>query len=486
MHLHLAVHNLKIIMSRLITSLRFLLAGIALLFAAASTSRAQGYYGDDGYGGGGSYQQFYDELSPYGQWVNDPQYGYVWVPDAGDDFRPYYSNGYWVNSDYGNTWVSNYSWGWAPFHYGRWTYSNYYGWLWVPGNVWGPAWVSWRSGGGAYGWAPLGPGISINVAIGGYSCPDYWWTFTPQQYVLSPRFHQYCYGPRYAPQYVHQTTIINNTYVYNNNTYIGGPQRRDLERAIGRSVQPVAINNAARPMRSEIRGNTVSMFRPAIAENRPRASERPRSFVPAERPVSETATRMPRQASGGFENNNRPSGFRNQANGVQQSAPAQSAEPARNVWGRRPEEPRQERPRLDPVMQVPQQQPSRGFDRQPQATQQAPRGWNNNVARMPERAPVQQQEQRIERPAPFNRGAEMQQHQPQMQRPQESPRPQEAQRPQFQQRSMDRPVMQDRPQPVQRMEQPRMEVPRQAPTQAPAPARMDRPQMNGGPGRRTF
>src|ERR1043165_5421845 len=107
-------------MSRFITSLRLFLAGMVLLIAASKPAVAQEYY-DDANDGDGSYQQFYDDLSPYGEWVEDPQYGYVWVPDAGDDFRPYYSNGYWVNSDYGNTWVSNYDWGWAPFHYGRWT-----------------------------------------------------------------------------------------------------------------------------------------------------------------------------------------------------------------------------------------------------------------------------------------------------------------------------------------------------------------------------
>src|SRR5215212_7218730 len=35
-----------------------------------------------------SYQTFYDELSPYGQWIESPEYGYVWTPDM-DDFRPY-------------------------------------------------------------------------------------------------------------------------------------------------------------------------------------------------------------------------------------------------------------------------------------------------------------------------------------------------------------------------------------------------------------
>src|ERR1700749_3701227 len=64
-------------------------------------------------------QVFYDELSPYGQWIDYPDYGYVWQPNVDADFRPYETNGYWAYSDYGWTWVSNYSWGWATFHYGR-------------------------------------------------------------------------------------------------------------------------------------------------------------------------------------------------------------------------------------------------------------------------------------------------------------------------------------------------------------------------------
>ncbi|HXS37488.1 MAG TPA: DUF6600 domain-containing protein, partial [Flavipsychrobacter sp.] len=75
-----------------------------------------------------SYQTFYDDLSPYGQWVSDGGYGNVWVPYTNDaNFRPYCTGGHWAMTDYGNTWVSDYPWGWATFHYGRWTYDQYYG-----------------------------------------------------------------------------------------------------------------------------------------------------------------------------------------------------------------------------------------------------------------------------------------------------------------------------------------------------------------------
>src|SRR3569833_588337 len=67
-------------------------------------------------------QVFYDELSPYGSWIDYPDYGYVWAPAVDNDFRPYATNGSWVYSDYGWTWASGYDWGWATFHYGRWFY----------------------------------------------------------------------------------------------------------------------------------------------------------------------------------------------------------------------------------------------------------------------------------------------------------------------------------------------------------------------------
>ena len=51
------------------------------VFAAVKPANAQNNYGNDA-----SYQQFYDELSPYGDWIDDQQNGYVWIPNAGNDF----------------------------------------------------------------------------------------------------------------------------------------------------------------------------------------------------------------------------------------------------------------------------------------------------------------------------------------------------------------------------------------------------------------
>lgn len=108
---------------------------------------------------------FEQQLAPFGQWINHPQFGEVWKPDLGPDFRPYF-NGYWqFTSDYGWLWVSNEPFGDVVYHYGRWVYDQSEGWLWVPGYVWGPGWVAWRDTGEYVGWLPLPPGYSDDTAL---------------------------------------------------------------------------------------------------------------------------------------------------------------------------------------------------------------------------------------------------------------------------------------------------------------------------------
>ncbi|WP_316735209.1 DUF6600 domain-containing protein [Pedobacter aquatilis] len=238
----------------------------ALLAGTTTLARAQGYeenYQSDGYNTGNvSMQTFYDELSPYGTWIQDPQYGYVWRPDVDqDDFRPYYTNGRWVMTEYGNTWVSNYDWGWAPFHYGRWVFNNYRQWIWLPDTNWGPAWVDWRSGDGYYGWAPMAPAISINLSFGRrYAVPDFCWNFIPQTNIYINRFPRYDYGRNNV--YIRNTTIINNTYVYNRRSYYGGPRMEDIRRATNRDVRVYRFEQSNRPGAGRINDRAVSIYRP--------------------------------------------------------------------------------------------------------------------------------------------------------------------------------------------------------------------------------
>lgn len=204
-------------------------------------------------------QTFYNELAPYGQWLPSPNYGSVWVPNVGPDFQPYATDGHWIVTEFGNTWVSDYPWGWAPFHYGRWYFDNQYGWAWVPDSDWGPAWVSWRSGGGYYGWAPLGPGLNINVNI---NIPAPYWTFVPQIYITSPRLYSYRVPRPNVVNIYQNTTIINNIYRSNNRSYVYGPPRGDIERITRRSVPVYRIDPMDRPGRSMVGNGSVGFYRP--------------------------------------------------------------------------------------------------------------------------------------------------------------------------------------------------------------------------------
>jgi len=112
---------------------------------------------------------FHGALDAHGAWVDDSQYGTVWVPasaEVGADFVPYQTAGHWAyDDDY--VWVSDYEWGWAPFHYGRWVYVDGRGWAWVPGRVYAGAWVGWGwdDGYGYVGWYPMAPAF---FWFGGY------------------------------------------------------------------------------------------------------------------------------------------------------------------------------------------------------------------------------------------------------------------------------------------------------------------------------
>lgn len=215
-----------------------------------------------------SFSVFYNSLKPYGHWVNHSKYGQIWISDT-RSFVPYSTAGHWAYTDYGWTWISDYNWGWAPFHYGRWSYESNYGWYWVPGYEWAPAWVAWRSGGDYYGWAPLSPGLNINVGVSfGNSIPENRWVFAPHQYITSPYINRY-YVPRTRNiTIIKNTTIVNNVTVKNNVHYVAGPNRQDVERVNHTKVQTYTVANSSKPGKTVINNNTVNVYRPVINNNK--------------------------------------------------------------------------------------------------------------------------------------------------------------------------------------------------------------------------
>lgn len=223
-----------------------------------------------------SFQLFYDELSPHGTWISHPVHGYVWLPmDDPDTFFPYGSRGHWVYSNYGWTWVSYYKWGWIPFHYGRWDYDPSYGWYWVPGTDWGPAWVIWRHAPGHFGWAPIRPGITITIIIGGhYDPPIPWWIFCEHRHFGRKRIYDY-YVPRkhYRRILGESRGIFDTREEKEGPVYLKGPSADLIRKETGREVDVVKIVDRQAP--GEEPGNgTLSIYRPKVeqstaAETRP-------------------------------------------------------------------------------------------------------------------------------------------------------------------------------------------------------------------------
>lgn len=243
-----------------------------------------------------SFQVFYDELMPYGDWVQDARNGYIWLPTtAGPNFHPYGTQGHWAMTEFGNTWVSYYDWGWAPFHYGRWYFDDFYrSWAWVPGYEWGPAWVNWRTGGGYYGWAPLRPGFSISI---GFNIPSFHFVFLPRNRIYNHYAYRYFAPRRNRIRIYNNTTIINNTVVYNNNRYVAGPSRREVERVTRRAVPVYRTQNTGDRGRRLVAQNGRPVYNGRASHNATTRASR----------NSNTDVRSSREASPRSRNLSRPS-----------------------------------------------------------------------------------------------------------------------------------------------------------------------------------
>jgi hypothetical protein len=208
-----------------------------------------------------SYQIFYDELSPYGSWIDNPTYGYVWIPRVSFDFHPYATHGHWVMTNYGWTWVSDFRWGWAAFHYGRWAYEPVYGWLWVPGSAWSPAWVDWRESEDYYGWAPLSPFMDITVVV---NCPHDHYRFVPRRHFAHRNVYNYYVDRRQNTTIINHTTVINETHVVNNTRYYNGPRKDMVERASGQTIRTSEVVDNPKPDADIESKDRVKVYRPRV------------------------------------------------------------------------------------------------------------------------------------------------------------------------------------------------------------------------------
>lgn len=224
---------------------------------------------------------FYNELAPYGEWVNHRTYGWVWAPyGITPDWRPY-TVGRWVLSDWGWTWVSYEPFGWATYHYGRWFFDPWYGWVWVPGTQWAPAWVAWRFGGGWIGWAPLPPvvetrwdvGIINPTALGASVFRRFAWSFVEVTQFQQPNLRPYIARP------IRNINILNLTqdvtrYEFERGRLVNrSAEPRQLERYFGgRPFERFRIQDADRPVGIRNVGPSdreIRLYRPNIRDSGP-------------------------------------------------------------------------------------------------------------------------------------------------------------------------------------------------------------------------
>jgi hypothetical protein len=241
------------------------------------------YYPESSYLSGEiSLGYIYDYLNGFGFWVNNPPYGYVWIPRGlGPRWHPYV-HGRWVWTDYGWTWVSNYSWGWLPFHYGRWGRDARLGWFWVPDVDWAPAWVIWRFSDIYIGWAPVPPDIPFRAGHGfdwrNRHIDQGLWIF-----VEGRHFHQSRLDNWVIPQERYRTiiniTVLGDQVTVRNNIIINnGLSPQQVERITGRPVTKVKLKEIKQPAEERVSLNEVRLYRPVIRKEQ----AAPRTVIPRE------------------------------------------------------------------------------------------------------------------------------------------------------------------------------------------------------------
>lgn len=131
----------------------FIIPLFIMVIAGCSASQVRNYQDDNNYMG------IYDlnELTSYGEWIYLDNYGSVWQPLVTSDWMPF-DYGHWAFANGAWTWISYEPFGWIVYHYGNWYDDPSYGWVWIPGSdSWSPANVEWCSFGDYIGWAPLPP-----------------------------------------------------------------------------------------------------------------------------------------------------------------------------------------------------------------------------------------------------------------------------------------------------------------------------------------
>lgn len=259
---------------------KLLLLALAFTAVAPLTTRAEDEV---------SFEFFYDNLSPYGDWVEVGDYGTCFRPRGVDAEWSPYTDGYWSYTDAGWTWISYEDFGDITYHYGRWVRVNDVGWCWVPDYEWGPAWVSWRKSDDYIGWAPLPPEARWRSSVG-FS------VWVDDYYDIGPSYYSYCPTVEFGAPVIRHVCVpraraiglfgltVNITNIsynsYSRHVFCGGPDFLYINRVCRRPVPALKlvqntnivnnnvtiINNQriVRAPRNAVAGNTLQVFAPKV------------------------------------------------------------------------------------------------------------------------------------------------------------------------------------------------------------------------------
>ncbi len=397
---------------------------------------------------------FYDDLSPYGQWVDEPRYGWCWSPhNVSSGWRPY-TDGYWAYTDVGWTWVSDEPWGWAAYHYGRWFYDPYEGWVWVPGTDWAPAWVTWRySPDYDYvGWAPLPPDAGWNgwgglTFVNVEQIPTRSWCFVRQEQLCDRDLSRRLFPVTQNVTCFRRTQDAPHLQLRGGQPFNPGVSVATIQQRAGRPIPRMRLADLG----SRPRGGSQVQQRGALAFFRPHVNRSP--GISPQRGIE----RQGNQWSGNQPRAARPQPMQRPEQRVRNAPwsgrmdrsrpnPDQRAQP-NNQWRQRRERPAQMNGPARPRGQrMDQGQPGNPPDVQPR-----PREWQRP------QAPDMHRPQPPERQQPLPQEMQRRQGPPQQQWRRDTPPPQEWQRqaPQQQQeRRQMSPPQQPRPSgPPQQMRQ---------------------------------
>jgi hypothetical protein len=336
---------------------------------------------------------FVQPLSPYGRWVVVGDYGRCWQPSQVEvGWRPY-TNGHWELTPDGWYWVSDEPWAWATYHYGRWQLAANYGWVWVPETVWAPAWVSWRSGGGYVGWAPLPPerrgGVSVSVTI------------APAAFCFVDE-HQLRDPVRPTTVIVNNTTIINKTVVITKTKIVNkvvvneGPRVDEVERVTGRQIKPVAIADLRDKEEEPVAQKHANL---RARPDRQPVQPKPEPKQPEQRPAPVINNRPPQPQRPPTVQN--PRSAPEQAVNPRQQRDNEKPAPARPVPPPPPAKVQEPPPKpVQPVPPPPAQPTENRNPREQPTREQTPPAKPQQQNRQPQRAvsPKQQQQQNENNP----------------------------------------------------------------------------------------